>query len=276
MRRLHDLWNEYVPAVPALLVDVPKKNDPTSVEFFASELGRLAGRLETRFGGSSVTHPRLVAAIRECNEVRGLIDDVCSVQRNPQSSLDGIAVHDLLVQGTRLHPTEFADSIRKFLSAPTGRDASRGTVRIVLTGGAMHRPDLIECIEAAGGRVVALDTCPGARHYEMRVPENSVDAMRALAERYLRRPSCARMEGIEERFLRIRKLARDSAADGVVYVTMKFCDMFLYESPLMRTTCEDAGIPFLAIEGDYEWSGMEQMRTRVEAFLAVAGERRSD
>ena len=56
---------------------------------------------------------------------------------------------------------------------------------------------------------------------------------------------------------------------------MKFCDLHLYEAPLMRITCEDSGLPFLFLENDYEWTGLEQMKTRVEAFLGMIGERGS-
>jgi benzoyl-CoA reductase/2-hydroxyglutaryl-CoA dehydratase subunit BcrC/BadD/HgdB len=275
MRRLHDLWNAYVADVPALFLDVPKKSDPVSVEYFASELKRFASQLEARCGGSRVTEARLAGAIRECNEVRGLMGDVFRLQRNPLSNVSGSAVHELFLRGIDSHPTAFADEIRGFISARAGQEALPKGARIALTGGVVHRLDLIECIETSGGRVVVLNTCPGARHYEMLVAENSPDPMVALAERYLQKPSCARMEGIEERFQHLRRLASDSAADGVIYVSVKFCDTYLYEIPLMRATCEDAGIPFLAIESDYEWTGLEQMRTRVEAFLAVAGERRS-
>ena len=96
--------------------------------------------------------------------------------------------------------------------------------------------------------------------------------MNALAERYLQKASCPRMEGIEERFQRLKGLARECRAEGIVYSTVKFCDMHLYEAPLMRITSEDAGYPVLFLENDYEWTGLEQMKTRVEAFLGMVGE----
>jgi len=128
-------------------------------------------------------------------------------------------------------------------------------------------------IEDAGGRVVAIDTCLGARHYDGLVAENASDPMRAVAERYLTKASCARMEGIEERVERLKRLAADSGADGVIYSLVKFCDTHLYDVPSMQDACRRAGIPFLFLENDYEWSGLGQMKTRVEAFLAMAGER---
>ena len=47
MRRLHDLWEEYVKDSPAVFLDIPKKKDPDSVEFFASELRRFAQNLKS-------------------------------------------------------------------------------------------------------------------------------------------------------------------------------------------------------------------------------------
>jgi benzoyl-CoA reductase/2-hydroxyglutaryl-CoA dehydratase subunit BcrC/BadD/HgdB len=48
----------------------------------------------------------------------------------------------------------------------------------------------------------------------------------------------------------------------------------MHEEPLLRTTCVDTGIPFLFLDNDYEWTGVEQMKTGVEAFMAMAGGRR--
>ena len=142
-----------------------------------------------------------------------------------------------------------------------------------MTANVIHRPDLIDLIEDLVGRVVALDACVGVRHFDTLVATEPSDPMTALAERYLAKASCPRMEGIEERFQRLKGLASECRADGIIYSTVKFCDLHLYEAPLMRITCEDAGFPLLFLENDYEWTGREQMKTRVEAFLGMVGER---
>lgn len=273
MRRLHDVWKEYVKAMPALFLEVPKKKDPASVEFFASELRRFAGNLEEAFPGSKVTDKTLREAIGACNVVRMLMGDVFKLQRDAGSSVTGSSVFELCMEGACSHPAEFAGRLREFISSSKGGKVPDAERRILLTGNVVHRPDLIALIEELGGRVIMLDTCPGARHYDTLVEENSPDPMLALAERYLTKSSCARMEGIEERFQRLKRLAAESNADAVVYSTVKFCDTYLYEAPLMRNACEDAGMPFLFLENDYEWSGLGQMKTRVEAFLAMAAER---
>jgi benzoyl-CoA reductase/2-hydroxyglutaryl-CoA dehydratase subunit BcrC/BadD/HgdB len=275
MRRLNDVWREHVPAVPALFLDVPKKKDPASVEFFASELRRLSGKLEQVFAGVRVTDEGLEEAIGTCNKVRMMMETLFRRQRDPRSGVTGLAVLELCLEGAGSHPAEFTRSLGEFLAESKQVEAREGKRRIVLTANVIHRPDLIVLIEELGGQVVALDTCLGARHFDTQVNKDSPDPMMALAERYLEKASCPRMEGIEERFQRLKRLANDCSADGIIYSTVKFCDMHLYEAPLMRITSEDAGFPVLFLENDYEWTGLEQMRTRAEAFLGMIGERGS-
>ncbi len=276
MRRLCDIWREYAKTVPALFLEVPKKNDPDSIEFFASELRRFAQSLQSKFSGSPVTRENLNSAVSACNNIRRLMGEVFKLQRQEDSGVRGLSVFDLCLEGTSSPAPEFAEKLQKFIANPRSEANTGKQARILLTGNVIHRPDLIALIEELGGRVVVFDSCIGSRQYETLVEENSADPMLALAKRYLLRPSCARMEGIETRFQYIKRLASDSAADGIIFSTVKFCEHYMYEVSLMRTTLEEAGIPFLFLENDYEWSGIEQMRTRVETFLVIAGGRRSE
>ena len=273
MRRLHDLWKEYVKDIPAVFLDIPKKKDTDSIEFFASELRRFAQNLETDFSGAHVTDEALHEAISACNNVRVLMDEIFKLQRDTNSTARGLSVFELCMEESQSSATGSIERLKTFISESRETKLSGKEVRIVLTGNIIHQPDLITLIEDAGGRVAVLDTCMGARNYDSLVREKSQDPMLALAERYLTKASCARMEGLDERFQRTRDLAVGSMADGIIYSAVKFCDMYLYEAPSMETGFRKAGIPFLFLENDYEWTGLEQIKTRVEAFLTMISER---
>jgi benzoyl-CoA reductase subunit C len=273
MRRLHDLWGEYVKSVPALLLDVPKRKDADSIDFFSSELRALAGKLERQAGGVSVADVRLQGAAGACNQARALMHEVQRLQARPDSRVDEVSVFELYLKSARLHPAEMVKEIQAFLSAPRETVNAPENCRIILAGNVMNRPDLLELIRSAGGRVAAIDTCLGARHFDGLVPENSSDPMRALAERYLTKASCPRMEGIGERAERLNQMATDSHAGGIIYSAVKFCDPHLYDVPFLQDYFRQAGIPFLHLENDYEWSGLGQMQVRVEAFLALIREK---
>jgi benzoyl-CoA reductase/2-hydroxyglutaryl-CoA dehydratase subunit BcrC/BadD/HgdB len=75
------------------------------------------------------------------------------------------------------------------------------------------------------------------------------------------------MDGIGDRIDWLVKLAEASRADGVVLTTLKYCDSWLYDQPLLTEHLQGAGMGVLTLENDYEWSGLGQMRTRIEAFL---------
>ena len=269
MRRLYDVWREYVPGVPAFFLDVPKKRDSDAIAFFASELRRLAEDLRRELPNASITDERLENAIRTCNTVRQQMWEVLTLQKEAAPGVRGSDFFDLTSEAAGLTPSDRRDRIDQFLSKIDPRDGPPRGPRIVLSGNVINRPDLLTLIEDSGAHIVALDTCFGVRHYDLLVEENTGDPMLALATRYLMRSPCPRMHGPERRLEYLKGLVESSGAAGVIYSTVKFCDSHLYDLPLLEEDFRQAGISFLWLENDYEWTGLGQLRTRVEAFLEM-------
>jgi benzoyl-CoA reductase/2-hydroxyglutaryl-CoA dehydratase subunit BcrC/BadD/HgdB len=275
MRKLYDLWQAYVPRIPAFFVDAPRKKDADSISFFASELRRFARELEEAFPGVAVTDESLRKAIETHNRIRLLMSEVFRLQREKQGNVRGSDVFDLCLRATRTPPQELIARLEGFLSSAEAGEPCSAERRLLLTGNVINRPDPIAVIEDLGSRVVVLDTCIGLRHYESLVEQDAADPMLALATRYLTRPSCPRMEGLEERFEYLRRLAEEAEVDGIVYSCIKFCDPLIYDIPLMSDWFRSAGIPFLHLENDYTWSGSGQLKTRLQAFTELEPRRRS-
>ncbi|MFZ0887287.1 MAG: 2-hydroxyacyl-CoA dehydratase family protein [Candidatus Binataceae bacterium] len=269
MRRLYDLWTAYVRPVPVLFLDLPKKTDADSIVFFASELKGLAERLHTEFRGTPIGRESLRAATRTCNEIRALMGEVFRAQRCAQSNVPGTRVFDLCLSPATHAPADFAVEIRRFLTDVAGEQRPARAPRIVLAGGLVNKPHVIAAIEKAGAHVVALDTCMGLRHYSGSVEEDVPDPFLALAKRYLTKPGCARMQDFEERLRWMKTVADEAGADGIVFCSLKFCGPCVYDIPMMSERFRQLGIPLLWLEHDYEWSGLEQLRNRVEAFLEL-------
>ncbi len=269
MRKLYDLWGAYAENVPALFLDVPKQRDSDSISFFASELRRFAGDLERALPDTAVTDESLRGAIEAHNRVRLLMGEIFELQRDARGSVRGTDVFDLCLGGTRSPPAEFAARLEEFLSSVEQRGRLAGERRILLAGNVIDRPDPVAMLEDLGARVVVLDSCTGLRHYQTPVELNGSDPMLALATRYLARPSCPRMEGLEERLSHLERLAGEARADGIVYCGVKFCDPLIYDVPMMSDWFRDAGIPFLFLEDDYTWSGAGQRKTRLQAFTEL-------
>lgn len=268
MRRLYDLWGRYVKHLPALFCDIPKKKDLESIAFFASELKRLASGVETVLHGRIVTATRLNAAIRECNQVRRAMNAVFS-----RSDQRGSGLFVLCRNGSQAMPGVFLDSIRAYgtQSGSDQQDASSAK-RIVITGNILNRPDLITLVENAGARVVDLDICFGARHYDTLVDEDTPDPFAALARRYLTRTSCPRMMGFDEHFAHLKTIYKEQTAHGIICSNVKYCDPLLYTMPLLQQRFRNLNIPFLGLENDYAWDDLAQIQTRVETFIAMLPE----
>jgi benzoyl-CoA reductase/2-hydroxyglutaryl-CoA dehydratase subunit BcrC/BadD/HgdB len=269
MRRLYDLWTQYVTTPPAFFLDVPKKADADAITFFASELRRLAERMERELPGTTVENDDLQGAIKACNEVRSLMEDVFRAQRCVKKTGLGTAVFDLCLAGTRESKDAFAGNISRFLADLTEDKGERKEQRILLTGSLINRRDLVAEIEDAGAQVVVLDTCIGLRHYQTAVEEGVPDAMSAVAKRYLIKPACGRMQSFEKRFQHMKGIAEGAAVDGIVFYSVKFCDSFLYDVPMMSSRFQELGIPSLCVEGDYTQADLEQTKTRIAAFLEL-------
>ncbi len=267
MRRLYDLWQAYVGQPAALFLEVPKKQDADSITFFAAELRRLAVRLEKDLGGEPVTRASLQEAVACSNRARRLVREVLDLQRDPGSDVGAAEVFELCLLGVTAGPSELCRKAAALLPTLRSRARRAARPRLLLTGGILHQANLLRFIEELGAHVVVVDTCQGLRHYAGLVDESQQDLMLALARRYLLKPACARMEGLEAWLRHLEELARSCGVDGVVCTTVKFCDPFAYNVPLLTERFSLIRIPFLFIENDYRWADEGQIRTSVEAFL---------
>ena len=64
-------------------------------------------------------------------------------------------------------------------------------------------------------------------------------------------------------------MARDLKADGVIHYGLSFCQPYAIEAFKVEKALKAAGIPMLSIETDYSMEDVEQLKTRVEAFVEM-------
>ncbi len=261
MRRLYDALEVSKTAPPAIFLDVPHKQDDAAVDFFASLLKQFVRRMEETFSAPRITADALEQAIVDVNARRKRMAALFELLS--RGGISGGGAWSLLMEDAAGNGREVSERIGGLAAAA----AADGGKRIMISANVLDRPDLIGMIEGAGGTVVALDGCVGLSRWEGLVEEGSADPIRAIAHRYLTRIPCARMEGIGRRIDRLIGLAESSRANAVVLCTVKYCDAWLYDRPLVIQRLQDAGLRVLSLENDYEWTGAAQTRTRVEAFV---------
>jgi benzoyl-CoA reductase/2-hydroxyglutaryl-CoA dehydratase subunit BcrC/BadD/HgdB len=276
MRRLCDVWRSYIGTRFVYMLEVPKNRDEAAVEYFASQLRKFARALGQEFG-KEITLESLNQAIKITNQVRRLMQRIYHIQRNLPLPLSGSEVFQLGLEGMHTEKKSFVAKLKRYYSdakssvKPHGKE---GKARVLVSGNVVDRPDLFNIIEAAGADVAAADLCTALRYFERTVDEDSDDPYLALARRYLGKLRCARMTGLNERLAEVKELVKTYAVDGVVYTSVKFCDQHLADAPYFVDKLKDEGVAVLFLENDYTWADSGQLRTRVEAFVEMLGDRR--
>lgn len=64
-------------------------------------------------------------------------------------------------------------------------------------------------------------------------------------------------------------MAKDFSVAGVVYNVLQYCHTYNVESVKVEKALKTNDIPMLKIETDYSSEDVEQIRTRVEAFIEM-------
>jgi benzoyl-CoA reductase/2-hydroxyglutaryl-CoA dehydratase subunit BcrC/BadD/HgdB len=134
-------------------------------------------------------------------------------------------------------------------------------------------------IEEMGAVIVTDESCMGNRYLYDPVghTENSLtDMMVGLAARYIMPCVCPSFAPNEDRLFRLLQMAEEFAVDGVVYHVLKGCVIYDFELARVEKIMKEKDIPLMRIETDYSPEDLEQLRTRVEAFVEMLGTKKKN
>ncbi len=147
---------------------------------------------------------------------------------------------------------------RKRELAHEGKFAEKDCDLAVCLAGARPGSDIKKLIENLGAKIELDLTCTGiAREYH--IVEN--DILGSYAKSLLGQIPCMRMGDAHRR----REILAECAdrLDGIIYHTVKFCDIYSYEYADLK---EKGGLPMVKLETDATSQCAGQILTRVEAF----------
>ena len=268
MRRLRDVWDCHVKTPFSFMLEVPRNVDENAVIYFSEQLLVLQTQLENFFG-TKISSDSLQESIHIMNEQRALMVQLLERQKTKTAALKGSELLAFCLEAMTVPKETTTKRLREILGqSPSINFDPDGRPRVLVVGSVIDRLDLLEKLEASGASVVAFDTCAGMRHWSCLVQEQN-NAFDSLARRYLSKPPCPRMPGIEKRIEQITQLVRTSAINGVIYSVVKFCDYGLFEAPVIEAELRHQRIPFMVIENDYVFGDIERIATGLEAFVEM-------
>ncbi len=265
--------------VDMYVMNVPQMKRDIDIAHWKDEIATFSKKVE-EVTGNEITPEKLGEAIHILNERRKAMARVYEARKSKVAPISGrdallmtqIAFFDDPVRCTEMC-NRLADELEERIENNNGVVDPKTTKRILITGTPMAVPNwkLHNIIETSGAIVVCEEMCTGTRYFEHLVDESGTtldEQYMNIAKRYMKN-NCACFTPNGGRIDDIIRLAKEYQVDGVIDCNLKFCCLYDTEKLPVKKALNEAGIPVLDLETDYEDSDAEQLRTRIGAFIEM-------
>ncbi|HTY23107.1 MAG TPA: double-cubane-cluster-containing anaerobic reductase [Desulfomonilaceae bacterium] len=267
--------------VPNLYVmDLPQMKSNEGRALLKGEYYRFKETIEG-LTGVTIDAPRLRKGIEIVNNKRKAIHRLSELRRAdpvPISGLDALLINQVSFYDD---PIRFTESVKKIcdeqeVKVREGKGVCpQGTPRILLSGCPMAVPNwkLPWIIEQSGAVIVGEESCVGERGIRNLTDDSGTaldELMEAIVDRYFK-IDCAVFTPNPDRLEHVKQMYADYKANGVIHYGLQFCQPYQIESLPVEKALEETGVPTLRVDTDYSMEDVEQIKTRVEAFVERIG-----
>ena len=240
-RRLYDILRHLFPDKFFFCLDLPRKINDFAVTLYTRQLEKLIDAY-TDFSEKTFSEEKLLEICRK----RATEQKRTNVSRD----FDASAWRSAAIVDHSPAPTISTND-----SSTSSQD---GKLHIALAG-ARPGSEIRQLIADHQAKVILDLTCTGIqRNYDL----HAAQILPAYAHALLDQLPCMRMAAASNR-QRILE-AYEKRIDGIIYHTVKFCDIYAYEYTKLHETSD---LPILKIETDATAQCAGQILTRLEAFL---------
>lgn len=269
-RNLSGIFTRNFPEMLVEYLHLPQNaSSQATVPYLRKELERLARHLE-KLTESPLREEDLLESIELYNRQRALLGEAYELrQKNPE--LLPIDEAYLLARAAGQMPVEDHIALLEGV-LPDIRERptkARDNIRVLAMGPFCEQPplELLRVIEEAGCYVVDDELLRAYRWYTAPIPGDG-DPFQSLARSYVERShvSSVRYPG-GQRGEALVEWVKQAGAEGVLFVTAKFCEPALYDYVLYKEFLEKAGIPYMHMEFEEKMSAFESPRMQVETFV---------
>ncbi len=274
-KKAYEIFADYA---PLYVMEIPQMKNACDRDLWKSEVLRFKDKIEA-VTGKVITSEKLKAAIKLVNDRRRVLQRLNRLRAavpTPISGRDVILANQISFYDDPVRFTakinELCDELETRVKAGEGI-VPKETPRLMLSGCPMAVPNwkLPFVVESSGAVIVGEESCIGTRNTRDLVDESGETLevlLDALVDRYLR-IDCACFTPNNERLDHIIEMAKDLKVDGVIHYALSFCQPYAMEAYKVEKALQKAGIPMLPIETDYSMEDVEQLKTRVEAFVEM-------
>lgn len=168
--------------------------------------------------------------------------------------------------GKKFEKSKFIDIVNSEINK---KKFKHSNINIAVIGSRI-RKSTIKQIENMGASVDFNFTCTGNFERTTTLSEKE-DFLLNYSSFLLNAFPCMRMVDNRDRIKVLNENLEN--IDGIIYHTMKFCDVYSFEYAEIK---DSISVPMLKIETDYTEKGSEQMKTRIEAFIETINAKNSE
>jgi len=278
-KKAYEIFQGMIPG-QFMALDMPNTKSADGRAVLKKAYVELIEKLE-ELSGTTITVEALKDAIGVVNAKRRALHRLSALRQAvpaPISGLDALLANQVAFYDD---PQRFTSSVET-LCDELDRRVEQGegvvpasTPRIVMSGCPMAVPNwkLPAIVEASGAVIVGEESCIGDRGQQNLVSDDgdTIDALiDNLVDRYFT-IDCAVFTPNPGRAEHASAMADGAKADGVIHYALQFCSPYQIEAPMLEAAVERGCTPVLRIDTDYSAEDVEQLRTRVEAFVEQIG-----
>jgi benzoyl-CoA reductase/2-hydroxyglutaryl-CoA dehydratase subunit BcrC/BadD/HgdB len=250
-------------------LSVPHEISDGAVSWYHGEVVNFKESVQKSFA-TEINESKLRSAIELYNETRRLLKRLYEFQKSDTPKLTGTEVMSVVLAAMATPKDYYNQLLARLIEGLEEQEGiTHDRVRLMIVGSAFDDLVYIKTIEDLGALVVTDALCFG-RRYVIEPVATDGDLLLNLARAYLNRPSCPRMVGFNhERWQFIEEMTRQFKVDGIIYQNMRYCDLWGGEKLYVLQKAKATNIPLLYLEREYWPGGLEQLKTRVGAFLEM-------
>lgn len=268
LKVLGENWKYAVSSIPFIPMVYPQNRKPTyGKEFVKASYKRVIKDLE-KITGQSFNEDKLEESIKIYNEHNAVMREVSEViAMHPEIS--ALQRSYIFKSAYFMLKEEHTTLVKNLIEALKAEPIGEKKVKVFTTGILVDNPCLLEIIDKNGLQIVADDVAAESRQYRTDAPKD-LTALDSLATKFCRMDNCSVLYDVEKKRVNlIVEEAKKYGAQGVLMVLTKFCDPEEFDYPLIKTACEEAGLPIITIEVDRQMENYEQAGTMIEAFKTM-------
>ena len=281
------VWMSLIKYPYTHFLDVPGTLQAGSWEYFKGQLTALKKTLES-FTGKIITQTRLREAIEAHNLQRALVRELYDLRKPDPPLISGAETLQVVKALTSIPVEEGNELLRQVITEVKKRKngPQKKPARLLVWGNTMDDIAHVETIEGDEANIVMDDHCGGSRAYRTDV-ELTEDLVDGLADNYLVKlvpPRTFRVAvlgetrkdwaaDLESRFGYIGEYIKGWDVNGVIMQLVRYCDPHGFEQPAVKDYLDSLGIPNIYLEHDYSEGALAPLRTRVQGFLEVIGQK---